>query len=496
MTPMFEDAEKDPVLDSAVFELEEEPLRTELVLRQYELLKRADRSILVVVAGIDGAGKGSAVNLLNEWLDPRHVRTLAFGPADEQEAARPAMWRYWYNLPAKGHIGIVFGSWYAPLIAQAARKKPDAEAVDAMAAAITRFESMLAADGVQIVKLWFHLSKEAQQARCDELLSNPDTAWRVSDIDLKVARKFSRLREAGRATITATHTDAAPWVVIPSADARWRIAATAREILKALRHSDVPTLSPAAGPTRGRVKNQFAGLDYSACLDKDEYEKRMLRGMARLGRAVRSRDFGNRSLVLVFEGDDAAGKGGSIRRITRALDARQYGIMSVAAPTDEERARPYLWRFWRQIPALGRIGIFDRSWYGRVLVERVEGLAAPGDWQRAYSEIEDFEAQLVAHGAVVVKFWLSITQQEQLKRFHKREKTPFKAFKITEEDWRNRKKAPQYRQAASEMLLHTNTSAAPWHVVATNDKRLERVTVMETVAQALERALGHDAEED
>jgi polyphosphate:AMP phosphotransferase len=485
---MFEEAEKDPTLDDKQFAKLEDALRTELLVEQYRVLKQGERTILVVVAGIDGAGKGSTVNLLNEWLDPRHVSTLAFAEPNAHEAERPAMWRYWNGMPAKGHTGIVFGSWYAPMLAEARRTHPDEQALRSMAAAIVHFESMLAADGVEVVKLWFHLSREAQQERCARMLADPDTAWRVSEADLQVGREFERLRQAGEAVISATHTTAAPWLIIPSADENWRITATARTVLQAFRHP--PNVPPLEKLAPIETEDRFAGLDYAASLAKKEYEQRFVRGMARVGRAVRRPGFRERSLVLVFEGDDAAGKGGAIRRLARAMDARQYAIIPIAAPSDEERARPYLWRFWRHVPARGRVAVFDRSWYGRVLVERVEGFAATEDWQRAYGEIQDFEAQLVAHGAILLKFWLSITPAEQLKRFRAREKTPFKSFKITDEDWRNREKAPQYREAASEMLVRTHTPDAPWHVIATDDKRYARVRIMEAVAQALEDGMG------
>lgn len=485
---MFEEAEKDPTLDDKQFAKLEDALRTDLLVEQYRVLKQGERTLLVVVAGIDGAGKGSTVNLLNEWLDPRHVRTLAFAEPSQHEAERPAMWRYWNAMPAKGHTGIVFGSWYAPMLAEARRENPDTQALKSMAAAIVRFESMLAADGVEVIKLWFHLSREAQQERCARMLADPDTAWRVSEADLQVGREFERLRMAGEAVISATHTTAAPWFIIPSADENWRITATARTVLQAFRYPPKPPVVESLAPME--TADRFAGLDYSSKLAKSEYERRFARATARVGRAIRRPAFRERSLVLVFEGDDAAGKGGAIRRLARSMDARQYAIIPIAAPSDEEKARPYLWRFWRHVPARGRVAIFDRSWYGRVLVERVEGFAEAEDWQRGYGEIQDFEAQLVAHGAILLKFWLTITPAEQLKRFRAREKTPFKSFKITDEDWRNRDKAPEYREAASEMLARTNTPQAPWHVIATDDKRYARVCIMEAVAQALEDGMG------
>ena len=193
--------------------------------------------------------------------------------------------------------------------------------------------------------------------------------------------------------------------------------------------------------------------------------------------------------MLAFEGADAAGKGGAIRRVSGALDARQYLIVPVAAPTDEERAHPYLWRFWRNIPSLGGITIFDRSWYGRVLVERVEKLCAPADWMRAYDEINQFEEQLTKGGAIVVKFWLQISKEEQLKRFRERQRTAFKQFKITTEDWRNRKKWDAYERAVCDMVDRTSTELAPWTLVEAEDKRYARVKILKTIVERIERAL-------
>lgn len=487
---MFEHAETDPALDEAEFAAIEDRLRTDLLLAQYALLQRADRTLLLVIAGLDGAGKGSTVNLLNDWLDARHMRTLAFGEPTPYESLRPDMWRYWEQMPPRGSMGVVFGSWYAPLMALALKKKQrDTDRYAAMVEAISKFETMLAAEGVQVVKLWFHLSRAAQRARCEALLADPDTAWRVSKEDLAVADGYGRLRDAGEAVVSATHSAVAPWIIIPSADSRLRVATVARTILATLINPPpqrAPVLLPA--PSGAPQYDVLSGLDYQTKLPKDEYDALLPHWQGRLSRAVRDRDFSRRALVVVFEGDDAAGKGGAIRRVTHALDARQYRVVPISAPTDEERARPYLWRFWRNVPTRGRITLFDRSWYGRVLVERVEQLTAQEDWERAYDEIREFERQLMAHGIVLVKFLLAITPEEQLARFREREQTEFKSFKITAEDWRNREKTPRYRMATSEMLAHTHTVDAPWHVVATDDKRWARITVLRTVAEAVEAA--------
>ncbi|MBN3267525.1 polyphosphate:AMP phosphotransferase [Bordetella bronchiseptica] len=488
---MFIEAEADPSLSKAQYKAREARLRTALLKAQYERLQRAEQSLLIVVAGIDGAGKGDTINMLNEWMDPRHIHTMAFGLPDAEELARPPMWRYWNELPPKGRTGIVFGSWYVPLLLEAVRKKPDAALLEAHAAQIRRFEAMLAAEGVQIVKLWYHLSAQAQAERTERLLASPETAWQVTPADRKVRKKYDRLRNAGQVAIAHTDAAHAPWRVIPSADDELRAVRTAEAVLAAMRRRATPRSVRAFGAPSPAVHlvDRLGALDYDAKEDKDDYEAELGLLQGRLARAVRRDGFRERSLVLVFEGQDAAGKGGAIRRVTRALDARQYDITPVAAPARHELARPYLWRFWRRIPRQGRIAIFDRSWYGRVLVERVENITAPTDWRRAYGEILDFERQLVRHGAIVLKFWLAITPAVQLERFREREKSPYKNFKITPDDWRNRKQWRAYADAANEMLCRTDMREAPWHLVSANDKRYARLQVLRHIVETLEDQL-------
>ncbi|WZB62460.1 polyphosphate:AMP phosphotransferase [Achromobacter xylosoxidans] len=485
---MFAEAEADPSLSKEAFKPIEARLRVALLNAQYQRLQKAEKSLLVVVAGIDGAGKGATVNLLNEWMDPRHIKTLAYGPPEGEELERPWLWRYWKDLPAKGSTGIVFGSWYAQLLRETSRKRPNQDTIEALSAAIRRFEAMLAAEGVQIVKLWFHLSAQAQKARAERLLSSPETSWQVSPADLKVHKKYDRLRNGGQIVINHTDSGHAPWVVIPSADEQLRAARTAEAVLAAMRQRSVPRIPPSfvahSGPAR--IIDRLGQLDYEARIDREDYESELGLLQGRLARAARSKKFQDRSLVLVFEGQDAAGKGGAIRRVTHALDARQFDITPVAAPNSYELSRPYLWRFWRQLPRRGRIAIFDRSWYCRVLVERVEKLARPADWRRAYAEINDFEEQLSGSGALVLKFWLAVTPDVQLERFKEREKSPFKNFKITPDDWRNRDKWKEYAAATNEMLTRTDVAHAPWHLISANDKRYARLQVLRHIVEALE----------
>ena len=488
---MFQEAEADPRLSQTEFKKIEEHLRVHLINEQYRHIYLKDRALLILVAGIDGAGKGDTINLLNEWMDPRHIHTVAFPEATSEEAAYPSARRFWLKLPAKGEIGVVFGSGYAPLFKEAARKQQNIDALERHIRFVRRFEANLVANGVQVLKLWFHLSREAHHQRTQELLANPSTAWKVHKLDLKAQKKFNSIRRAGQLIIEATDAPYSPWVVIPSADPQLRAVRTAQAILQALK---VPAIKvpqfhdPAARPLVHQELHKLAQLDYQATLSKVDYETQILQWQNRLALAVRSKKFKKQALALVFEGSDAAGKGGAIRRVTRAIDARQFDVMPVSAPNSTEMAHPYLWRFWRNVPRQGRIAIFDRSWYGRVLVERVERLVARSAWLRAFDEINDFEQQLVEKGTIVLKFWLAVTPEEQLKRFKEREHSPFKQFKITADDWRNRRKAKAYAVAAQEMFAHTNTLEAPWHILPANDKRYARVEILKRIVMALEHA--------
>ncbi len=486
---MFQEAESDPQLSQEEFKKIEQHLRVQLVNEQYRHIALKDRALLILVAGIDGAGKGETINLLNEWMDPRHIHTIAFPEASREDRAYPDARRFWMRLPAKGEIGIVFGSRYTSLFKEAARKQPDLEKLEQEIRFVRRFESTLAANGVQILKLWFHLSRDAQQARIDELLTNPSTAWQVDKLDLRAHKKFASIRRASQLILDGTDAPHTPWVVIPSADPKLRMVHTAQAVLESLKVGTikVPVFhAPDHVPTPAAKVPRLEHLDYSAKLSKSDYETQVLILQNRLAQLVRNKAFKKQALALVFEGSDAAGKGGAIRRVTRAIDARQFDVMPVAAPTPPEMSRPYLWRFWRNVPRRGRIAIFDRSWYGRVLVERVEKLITRAAWTRAYDEINDFEQQMVEKGTIVLKFWLAVTPAEQLKRFKERSHSPFKQFKITAEDWRNRRKAKAYAVAANEMFAHTHTAVAPWHVLPADDKHFARVEVLKAIVQALE----------
>ena len=490
---MFELAESDPTVPDEQAKPLIEALRTQLLRAQSKLLERKDRALLILIGGIDGAGKGDTINLLNDWMDGHHIRTIAFHRPTEQDRVYPRQYRFWRALPARGEIGIVFGSGYAPLIKLAAKKHPDLQALEDMILTARRYEADLVANGVQVIKLWFHLSRKAQRQRMDELLLNPSTAWKVAPEDHKVYKKFNRVRDAAQRIIEATDTDHAPWVIIPAADNNMRVVQTGQAVLQALNKTRL-RVAPVHDPVRlipmKQPGNPVAKLDFTSQLGKEDYDAQLLYWQNKLAELVRDKKFlRDHALMVVFEGSDAAGKGGAIRRITQAIDARQYEIIPIAAPKPFELDRPYLWRFWRRIPRLGQITIFDRSWYGRVLVERVEKLIAPSVWRRAYAEINGFEQQLVHDGIIMVKFWLAITPDEQLRRFEDRQSRSYKQYKITDEDWRNRNRWRAYETATTDMLNQTDTPEAAWHLVAANDKRHARVQVLKHLVRCIEARL-------
>ncbi|WP_438280730.1 polyphosphate:AMP phosphotransferase [Pseudomonas alabamensis] len=491
---MFESAEIGHCIDKDVFDAEEPALREALLEAQYELKARARFPLIILINGIEGAGKGETVKLLNEWMDPRLIEVRTFDEKTDEELARPPAWRYWRALPPKGRTGVFFGNWYSQMLQGRVQGDFKNAVLDQAIAGAERLEQMLCDEGALIIKFWFHLSKQQMKARLKALADDPLHSWRISPLDWQQSRTYDRFVRYGERVLRRTSRDYAPWHIIEGVDPYYRSLAVGRIILEALQNAlakDVPPTSPGHSPRPGRSLDQrslLGSLDLTLRLDKDDYQRQLVAEQARLSGLLRHKKMRRHALVAVFEGNDAAGKGGAIRRVAAALDPRQYRIVPIAAPTEEERAQPYLWRFWRHIPARGKFTVFDRSWYGRVLVERVEGFCPPSDWMRAYGEINDFEEQLRDAGIVVVKFWLSIDQQTQLERFEAREAVPFKRFKITEEDWRNREKWDQYAEAVGDMVDRTSTTIAPWTLVEANDKRWARVKVLRTINEALEAA--------
>jgi polyphosphate:AMP phosphotransferase len=491
---MFESAQLGHKIDKSTYKEQEPLLREALLAVQYQLKEQAHFPVVILLGGVPTAGKAETANLLLEWLDPRLIESHAFGIKSDEELARPAMWRYWRALPPKGKIALMFGGWYAGPMwdylqgGYADRFEHEVER-------IARFEKMLADEGVLLLKFWLHLPKDELKQRIKKLEADDRTAWRVTKQDKQFLKHYDQIMEAQLAMVMRSNLADAPWRVIEGSDANYRSLTVGKQVEEAIKHH-----LARATPKQNRVEaapllpsidglRLLDKLELDGDLSKADYAVKLEELQGRLNLLTRHPKFKNTSVSLVFEGMDAAGKGGSIRRITAALDARQYRVVPIAAPTEEERAQPYLWRFWRHVPQHGRMTIFDRSWYGRVLVERVEGFAPRADWMRAYNEINDFEAELDAANSIVLKFWLAISKEEQLRRFEEREKIEFKRFKITDEDWRNRDKWDEYIVAASDMIDRTNTLHAPWHMIGANNKYQARISILEKLCEALESRL-------
>ena len=492
---MFESAELGHKIDKATFDAQVPQLREALLEAQMDLARQAKFPVIILIGGVDGAGRGETVNLLNEWMDPRFVQTHGMGDPSDEELDRPMMWRFWRALPPKGKTGVFLGSWYTwPILNHVMGRTKTAD-LDQSLERAKRLERMLVDEGALILKFWMHLSKEKQEHRLKELEKDPKTRWRVTPRDWEHFALYDKFRVVHESVIRHTSTADAPWTLIEGYNARYRSLTVGKVILEAIRKRLDQTVSkpvevhaPPLTPSLNQL-NILKTLDLEQKINKKNFQLELEKYQGKLALLTRNPKFKDITVIAMFEGNDAAGKGGAIRRITSALDARCYEVIPIAAPTEEERAQPYLWRFWRHIPRRARVTIFDRSWYGRVLVERVEGFCTKADWMRAYGEINDFEAQLVRHQIVVAKFWLTISAQEQLRRFEEREKIGFKRFKITDEDWRNRAKWDDYEHAVCDMVDRTSTEIAPWTLVEANDKNFARIKILKTLCQQIETAM-------
>jgi polyphosphate:AMP phosphotransferase len=392
-------------------------------------------------------------------------------------------------------MGIFFGGWYAQPILDRVFDRESKVDLDQALDRIVELEQMLNREGVLIVKFWLHLSKPEQKKAMKKLEADPRQRWRIFKRDWRLFRRYDAYRSVGEHVLRRSNIAEAPWTIVEGTDRRYRNLTVARVLLEAIqaRLEKAKSCPPATHQPlhlQPAEKNVINSLDMTLALEPGAYKDKLLEAQGVLGQLIRRLGKEKRSLILVFEGPDAAGKGGAIRRITAAMDARDYQVITVAAPTDEERAHPYLWRFWRHLPPVGQVTIYDRSWYGRVLVERVEGFAQPEQWQRAYEEINTFEEQLAESGTIVIKFWLAITPDEQLRRFQDRQATSYKQYKLTPEDWRNRDRWDSYEAAASEMIEKTGTEEAPWILVEANNKEWARVKILNAVNKWIKSAFG------
>jgi polyphosphate:AMP phosphotransferase len=455
--------------------------------------------VVIVLEGWDAAGKGTVINRLAQVLDPRGFKVHPISAPTEIERLHPWMWRFWSDLPGEGQFAIFNHSWYDRVLAERIEGDLARRRWEEAYEAIQQFERQLADAGTVIVKFWLHIGKKEQKRRFEQLEQNPATAWKIGKPERRQHRHYGEWLAAAEEMLERTGTAYAPWTVVEATDGRYGRVKVFETILQAVESelarraaSPAPKPSPMPVPPDSPTREQtiLDRLDLTLSLERDEYERELQRLQKRLFDLEHELYVARVPAAIVYEGSDAGGKGGNIKRLTRGLDPRGYEVIPIGPPDATEKAHHYLWRFWGNVPKAGHIHIFDRSWYGRVLVERVEGFCAEDDWRRAYREINEFERQLADFGTVIVKFWLHIDRDEQLRRFHARQQDPVKTWKITDEDWRNREKWKQYDAAVVDMLQKTSTTYAPWTILEANCKLYARIKAVRTVADALEAALG------
>ena len=477
-------------------------------------LKEAGIPVLILFDGMDAAGKGTQINRLIQFLDPRGFDVYASSRVTEDEAMRPFLWRFWTLTPENGRIAVFDRSWYRKVredrFEGRTAKKELAEAFRD----ICSFEKQLTDSKAVIIKLFLYISREEQKKRFKKLEESGETAWRVTKEDWKRNEDYDRYLKINEEMLERTDTEYAPWTIIEATDKSYgamKILKTVTETLedalakmaeeerlKEEKKKSAETLLKAGENPAENSRYQngvLSGIDLSKTMTREAYKKEIDRLQKKL-ELLHSELYRLRiPVVLGFEGWDAGGKGGAIRRLTSHLDPRGYQVCPTAAPNDVEKKHHYLWRFWNRMPKAGHIAIFDRTWYGRVMVERIEGFGREEEWRRAYQEINEMESHLVNAGAVVLKFWLQIDKDEQKRRFEERMRIPEKQWKITDEDWRNREKWDQYELAVNEMLVRTSTTYAPWIVVEGNCKYYARVKVLRTVVEALEKKIAQVKQE-
>ena len=466
----------------------------EKLSQQQMKLKEKRLPVLVLIEGWGAAGKGSAIGQIIKNIDPRFFKVFSMpSTPTEEERRRPFLYRFFEKIPEAGKFTFLDSGWMDQIMKERLDGKLDDKAYAQRVDSVKRFERGLTDNGYLVLKFFFHISKKEQESRIEALLSEKDTAWRVSEGDLWQNRHYDKCLEAFDRYLDDTNTPSAPWYIVNSKSKKFaelQVMETLCMGIETALHNEslaVPLLQNAF-PLIKMPKLRDVPLE-GKTLDEEEYKKELKELQAKLGQ-LHNRLYRKRvPVIIAYEGWDAAGKGGNIKRLTGALGPRGFEVHPIASPEPHEKARHYLWRFWTRLPKDGHIAIFDRTWYGRVMVERLEGFCSENDWQRAYYEMNEFEQELHNWGAVILKFWVQIDKDTQLARFTERQNTPSKQWKITDEDWRNREKWDLYEQAVDEMLQKTSTTYAPWHILESVDKKYARIKALHIVIDALEKAL-------
>lgn len=481
--------------------VEYKALMSDLEIKLGELQRKAREQnipIIIVFEGWDAAGKGTLINKLILAMDPRGYNVFSTLSPTEEEKFRPFLWRFWIKIPQRGRIAIFDRSWYGRVLHERIDKIVKKKIWSVAYNEINSFERQLVEDGYIIVKFFLHINKKEQKKRFEKLLNNPSTNWRVTKEDWRQHKQYEKYFQAHEDMLAKTDTEFARWTIVEAHDRRFATVKIFNTVISAIEDKIHDFMTAKTRKNKVRLFNIklekltssiLDTVDSSLSLTREDYLKELKKYQQRI-REIEHEVYVKRiPIVIVYQGWDAAGKGGNIKRLVQGMDPRGYEVIPISAPNDIELAHHYLWRFWMKIPKAGHIAIFDRSWYGRVLVERIEGYCTENEWKRAYREINEMEEQLVNFGTVIFKFWIHIDRDEQLNRFKRRENNPHKNWKIADEDWRNRKKWNQYKNSIDEMLLRTSTGYAPWTIIEGNCKWYARIKVQKTIMNTLEKHL-------
>ena len=487
---MFEKLARVPIeSEKSAIKAEISALKSRLTILQQQI-KQAKLPVVVLIEGWGAAGKGSLISDIILNIDPRSFNVFSINPPMEEESRHPFLWRYFQKIPEAGQFVFFDSGWYGETVQNRMDDALSGKEYRRRIQSINNFERQLSDNGYLVVKFFLHIPKKIQDERFEKLLSSKNTEWRVSKADKRENKHYEEYASAWDELMDKTDTAAAPWHIIDGSErAKWlEVYRVLTKAIDAALAGERPACAPAEEKFPLLSMPLLCDVFLQQEVEEDDYRSRLKEAQSRLG------DLHNRiyrqkiPVILVYEGWDAAGKGGNIKRVAAALDPRGYEVVPIASPDKHELSRHYLWRFWNHIPKTGHIAIFDRSWYGRVMVERIEGLCGDA-WKRAYREMNEFEKELSDWGAVILKFWLHIDKDTQLERFSDRQNTPEKRWKITDEDWRNREKWDRYEVAVNEMLQKTSTAYAPWHIIESTDKKYARLKVLGIVIDALEAAL-------
>ncbi len=496
---MLEQVNLDKRVSKESYKPEAKELKKRLLGLQQKV-KEAKLPVIIVFEGWGAAGKGSMISDVILQLDPRGFNVYSMAAPDESEKRKPFLWRYWNLIPQYGEFSVFVRSWSQDRTTSRIYEETDDEEISKKIQRINTFERQLTDDGYLIIKFFLHISKKEQKQRFERLEDSKLTRWRVTQSDWERNKNYNNLYMAIDEVLERTNTPNAPWHMISAHDKNnaslevYRAIVTAIETAiaaKQLREEMPKMTGDAIDYGNFELVNMplLSEIDLSCSLSDDEYGEKLKKLHKKLGKLHNELYLKKIPVIIAYEGWDAAGKGGNIKRMAAALDPRGYEVCPIAAPDKYELAHHYLWRFWKHIPKTGHIEIFDRTWYGRVMVERIEGFCSQEQWRRAYKEINEFEKELYDWGAIIVKFWIHVSKDEQLRRFNDRQNTPEKRWKITDEDWRNREKWDFYEQSVNDMIKYTSTDFAPWTIVESEDKKYARIKALETLIDAIENRL-------